>query len=88
MTGNEEVIAVDELRRYLDKVERLEMDKSEITEQIKQVYDAAGASGFDIRAMKALIKMRKIDDEERTEREAIIGIYKRALGMKSGEEDI
>lgn len=70
----------EKLRQTVAKIERLEEEKKEISEQIKEVYAEAKAFGFDTTALRALIRLRKIDKSEREEREAVLTTYLIATG--------
>lgn len=71
----------DVLKQYISKIERLEQEKSEIQDHIKDTYADAKSNGFDPKIMKQVIKERKIEKEELEEQETLLVIYKRALGM-------
>lgn len=73
--------AREQLRSYLERVERLEEEKKGIGEDIKSVYQEAKAQGFDVKALRAIVRLRKIDTNERAEQEAILTTYMHALGM-------
>lgn len=79
-----DVIAADELRLFLERVERLEAEKANISADIKGVYGEAKSRGYDTKTMRELIKLRKMEPEARREREALLDIYKAALGMLDG----
>lgn len=68
------------LRQTIDKVERLEIEKKEIAEQIKEIFAEAKSSGFDVKIMKEVIKTRKKDPAVREEEELVLGTYLAALG--------
>ncbi|MCI4643234.1 MAG: DUF2312 domain-containing protein [Hyphomonadaceae bacterium] len=70
----------EKLRQTIDRVERLEEEKKEIAEQIKEVYAEAKAFGFDTKALRQVIKIRKIDRAEREEQEMVLDTYLAALG--------
>ncbi|MBB34425.1 MAG: hypothetical protein CME88_12400 [Hirschia sp.] len=70
----------ERLRQTIEKIERLEIEKKEIAEQIKDVYAEAKAHGFDTKAIRAVVKLRKEDREKREEHELILGTYLAALG--------
>ncbi|MFC7292534.1 DUF2312 domain-containing protein [Hirschia litorea] len=70
----------DKLRQSIEKVERLEIEKKEVAEQIKEVFAEAKAFGFDPKAMKEVIKHRKMDPDKREEEELVLGTYLAALG--------
>lgn len=74
-------VAADELRQFIDQYESLESEKKDITEQQKDVMAEAKARGYDTKVMKKLIAIRKRDKDDLAEEEAILDIYKAALGM-------
>lgn len=74
-------ISADQLRQYVERVERLEIEKTEIADTIKDVFNDAKSNGFDTKIMKKVIKMRKMDQAKRQEEEAIMEIYMSALGL-------
>ena len=76
-----QTVAAGQLRAFIERVERLEEDKKAIAEDIKEVYGEMKATGFDTKAVRTLIRLRKKDQAERQEEEAIIDLYKNALGM-------
>lgn len=69
------------LRQYIERIERLEEDKKVIAEDIKEVFAEAKANGFDVKIMRKVISLRKLDAAEREELETLIDVYKAALGM-------
>ena len=74
-------IAGDRLRSFIERVERLEEEKSTLSEDIKEVYSEAKGTGFDIKIMRQIIRLRKMEAGDRSEMEEILDVYKRALGM-------
>ena len=70
----------EHLRQTIEKIERLENEKKEVAEQIKDVFAEAKAHGFDTKALRAVIKHRKEDSDKREEHELILGTYLAALG--------
>lgn len=74
-------ISVGHLRSYVERIERLEEEKKAIAEDIKDLYTSLKGEGFDQKAVKEIIKLRKQEDHKRQEAEAIIALYKEALGM-------
>jgi uncharacterized protein (UPF0335 family) len=81
-------IAADQLRSFVDRIERLEEEKKALTEDIKEVYAEAKGTGFDTKILRKVIAIRKRDRGEVDEEETILDLYLRALGMApSGEED-
>ncbi|MDV2967822.1 DUF2312 domain-containing protein [Nitratireductor aquimarinus] len=74
-------VAAGQLRAFVERVERLEEDKKSVGDDIKEVYAEMKANGFDTKAVRAIIRLRKKDPAERQEEEAMIDLYKAALGM-------
>lgn len=74
-------VAGDELRQFVERIEREEADKAEVSEQIKAIYAEAKARGYDCKAIRALIKLRKKTADEIAEEEAVLGLYREALGI-------
>jgi uncharacterized protein (UPF0335 family) len=73
--------AKDQLKAFVERVERLEEEKKALADDIKDVFGEAKAMGFDVKALRAIIRMRKEDTDERKEHEAILETYMHALGM-------
>ena len=73
--------AKDHLKAFVERVERLEEEKKAIADDIRDVYAEAKANGFDIKALRTVVRMRKQDVNERKEQEAILETYLHALGM-------
>lgn len=69
------------LRAFIERIEKLEEEKKAIGDDIKDVYAEAKGTGFDPKAMRAIIKMRREDKHKREEFEAILDLYMNALGM-------
>jgi uncharacterized protein (UPF0335 family) len=76
-----EVIAIDQLKQYISRIERLNSDKAEVADDIKQVFDEAKANGFDTKIMKQVIKLKKLDKDSLAEQEAILELYRSALDI-------
>ena len=76
-----QTVAAGQLRAFIERVERLEEDRKAIVEDIKEVYGEMKATGFDTAAVRKIVAMRKKDQAERQEEDAIIDLYKAALGM-------
>jgi uncharacterized protein (UPF0335 family) len=74
-------VARDQLRSFIERIERLEEEKKTIADDIKDVYGEAKGMGFDAKILKEVIKIRKMDRDDRMEREAILDTYLAALGM-------
>jgi uncharacterized protein (UPF0335 family) len=83
--GNEAtgVIARDQLKSIVERIERLEEEKQALADDIKEVYGEAKGNGFDTKTLRAVIKLRKQDTAERQEAEALLDLYMQALGMLS-----
>ena len=71
----------DQLKAFVERVERLEEEKKAIADDIRDVYAEAKGSGYDVKALRAIVRMRKQDTDERREQEAILEVYMNALGM-------
>lgn len=80
MEGNVNV-AAEQLRSFVERIEKLEEDKAVIQQDIKDVFAEAKNSGFDPKIMKQILKIRKMDKNELDEQETLLQIYKEALGM-------
>jgi len=74
-------IAADNLRLFIERIERLEEEKRGIADDIKDVYGEAKANGYDTWAMREVIKLRKLETHVRQEREALLECYKDAIGL-------
>ncbi|WP_448188851.1 DUF2312 domain-containing protein [Azospirillum sp. sgz301742] len=74
-------IAVDRLRSFIERIERLEEEKKGLQDDIKEVYAEAKGTGFDAKIMRQIIRLRKMDKNDLQEQEAILELYKQALGM-------
>jgi uncharacterized protein (UPF0335 family) len=73
--------AKDRLKAFIERVERLEEEKKAIADDVRDVYAEAKANGFDIKALRTVVKLRKLDVDERKEQEAVLETYMHALGM-------
>ncbi|MFG1413442.1 DUF2312 domain-containing protein [Xanthobacter sp. VTT E-85241] len=73
--------AKEQLKSFIERVERLEEEKKGITEDISDVFAEAKANGFDVKALRAILKIRKEDVDDRKEHEAIVDLYAQALGI-------
>ncbi|MBD8556221.1 DUF2312 domain-containing protein [Rhizobium sp. CFBP 8762] len=77
----------DQLRAFIERIERLEEEKKTIADDIKDVYGEAKSTGFDTKILKKVIAIRKQDHDERLEQEAILDTYLQALGMAVAPAD-
>ena len=73
--------AKDQLKSVIERVERLEEEKKTISDDIRDVYAESKGNGFDVKALRAIVRMRKQDPNERQEEETILETYMQALGM-------
>ncbi|WP_062206269.1 DUF2312 domain-containing protein [Aureimonas sp. AU12] len=80
-TSAETNVAADELRSFVERVERLEEEKKTIADDIKDVYGEAKSRGYDVKVLRKVVSLRKQDRDERAEQEAILDLYLQALGM-------
>ncbi len=74
-------VSTDRLRSFVDRIERLEEEKRALAADIREVYSEAKGAGFDVRVMRQLIRLRKLDKDDRTQMEEILSVYERALDM-------
>lgn len=74
-------VAADELKQFIERIERLEEEKKAIADDVKDVYAEAKGRGYDTRAIRAIVRLRAKEPHEREEEEAILELYKSALGM-------
>ena len=74
-------VAADELRQFIERIERLEEEKAGVQGDIKEVFAELKGRGFDTKAVRTIIRIRKQDHAERQEQEAILELYMQALGM-------
>lgn len=76
--------ANNQLKAVVERIERLEEDKKAVSDDIREAYAEAKGNGYDIPALKAVIRLRKMDAAKREELESIVEIYREALGMLVG----
>ena len=76
-----QTVAAGQLRAFIERIERLEEEKKTISDDIKEVFAEAKGTGFDVKAMRTIIRLRKKDQAEREEEEAMLDLYLAALGM-------
>ena len=79
-------VSAGQLRSIIERIERLEEEKAEVSEQVKEVYAEAKGNGFDAKTLRKIVALRKKKPEERSEEEAILDLYMNALGMLPGGE--
>ena len=76
-----DLLAADQLRLFIERIERLEEEKKGIADDVKDVYNEAKGQGYDTKTMRAIIRLRKMEKNARDEAEALLETYKAALGM-------
>lgn len=74
-------VTANELRSFIERIERLESEKKDIAEQQKEVMDEAKGRGYDTKVMRKIVALRKRDKDDIAEEEAVLEMYKEALGM-------
>jgi len=83
----EESVAQDQLRAFIERIERMEEEKAAIADDIKEIYAEAKGNGFDTKVIREIVRIRKQDANERQEHEAILELYMAALGMVPGASE-
>ncbi|MCZ8545053.1 DUF2312 domain-containing protein [Mesorhizobium qingshengii] len=81
ITETSQTVAAGQLRAFIERIERLHEEKRTIEMDIAEVFSEAKGTGFDTKAMKSIIRLRKMDQAQRQEAETILDLYKAALGM-------
>ena len=74
-------IDASKLLSYVERVEHLNEEVKALQTDIKEIYEEAKSNGYDVKALKAIISLRKLDDAEREEAETVLDVYKAALGI-------
>lgn len=74
-------VAADRLRSIVDRIERLEEEKKALSDDIKDIFSEAKGAGFDLKALRQIIRMRKWEPAELEQHETLVDLYRRALGM-------
>ncbi|NQV46160.1 MAG: DUF2312 domain-containing protein [Rhodospirillaceae bacterium] len=74
-------VAGDRLRSFVERIERLEEEKAALAADIKEVYSEAKGSGFDVKILRQVVRLRKMDQSDRHEQEELLDLYKRALDI-------
>ena len=82
ISDTSQTVAAGQLRALIERIERLEEEKKTISDDIKDVYAELKGTGFEPKAVRTLVRLRKKDAAERQEEEAILDLYKVALGME------
>ena len=76
-----DVIAAEQLRLFIERIERLEEEKKGMADDIRDVYAEAKSTGYDAKTMRAIVRLRKMEKHDRLEAEALLETYKAALGL-------
>jgi uncharacterized protein (UPF0335 family) len=82
-TVSSDSVAQDQLRAFIERIERMEEEKKAIADDIREIYAEAKGNGFDVKVLRQIIRIRKQDHAERMEQEALLELYMAALGMAS-----
>ena len=86
-TVSPDSVAQDQIKAFIERIERLEEEKSAIAGDIKEVYAEAKGNGFDTKVLRKIVSIRKQDHAERMEQEALLELYLTALGMAAAPSD-
>ena len=78
---SEDNVAADQLRLFIERIERLEEEKKGIADDVKDVYAEAKANGYDTKTMRAIVRLRKMEKHARDEMDALLETYRTALGI-------
>lgn len=81
LSNSTQTVAAGQLRSFIERIERLAEEKQTIQDDIKEVYAEAKGTGFDTKAIRTIVRLRKKDKAEREEEEAILDLYMASLGM-------
>ncbi len=74
-------ISSERLRSFVKRIEKLEEDKAAVAEDIRDVYAEAKGTGFDVKIIRKIVKLLKMENEKRREEEELLNLYKAALGL-------
>lgn len=85
--ANIERITADQLKQFIERLERLEAEKATISEDIKEVFAEAKFNGYDVKTLREIIKIRKMNADDRSEQEMLLDTYLHALGMAPAPEN-
>jgi uncharacterized protein (UPF0335 family) len=80
-------IAADRLKSFIERIERLEEEKKALADDIKEVFAEAKGTGFDVKIMRQVIRLRRMDKDDLSEQETLLDLYRRALGMLPAESE-
>lgn len=79
--GRHETVAGERLKSFIERIEKLEEERASLGADIREVYSEAKGSGFDIKIMRKVVALRKLEPSERAEMDELLDIYKQAIGM-------
>lgn len=82
-TVSSDSVAQDQIKAFVERIERMEEEKKAIADDIKEIYAEAKGNGFDTKVLRQIVRIRKQDASERAEQEALLELYMAALGMAS-----
>src|SRR5690348_12396564 len=82
-TVSTDSVAQDQIRAFIERIERMEEEKKAIADDIKEIYAEAKGNGFDTKVLRQIVRIRKQDHAERMEQEALLELYMTALGMST-----
>jgi uncharacterized protein (UPF0335 family) len=74
-------VAAEQIKAIIERIERQEEEKKTISDDIRDIYAEAKGNGYDVKALRTIVRLRKQDANERQEQETILDLYKQALGM-------
>lgn len=76
-----EAVSNDQLRLFIERVERLEEEKKGIADDIRDVYSESKSNGYDVKIMRQIVRLRKMETHDRQEMETLLDLYKAAVGL-------
>ena len=76
-----DIVAAEQLQLFIERIERLEEEKKGLADDIRDVYAEAKSTGFDVKTMRSIVRLRKMEKNARDEAEALLETYKSALGL-------
>ena len=74
-------VAAERLKSFIERIERLEEEKAALASDIREIYSEAKGTGFDTKVMRQIVRLRKMEEADRQEQQAILDTYKKALGL-------
>jgi uncharacterized protein (UPF0335 family) len=86
-TVSSDSVAQDQIKAFVERIERMEEEKKAIADDIKEIYAEAKGNGFDTKVLRQVVRIRKQDRSERMEQEALLDLYMTALGMATAPRE-